>query len=329
MKIRDAFFALLIGSLFLLSVLLVRPFVSFILAAILFAVVLSPLQERLQPRLGPRISALLLTVLTVAVTILPMLVLSVIVLTQGTDATETVDRGPLLGQLQRLFDYLGLRNEIPTDTTAIARQLGDVFIGQFAGLLDATVRLSIGLSLTVFLIYYLLIDGERFVDWLQELTPLPQGIQDDLYRETTVVTWAVLKGHVLVAITQGIVGGLGFFITGVPNVVFWTFVMILFAFVPVIGVGAIWVPAVAYLFLEGRFTAAIVLLVYSGVVVSYVDNYLRAFFVEHGAKLHPAVVLVGVLGGLYFLGALGLFVGPIILAVFKATLVVAKRYYDL
>ena len=328
MKIRDAFFALLIGSLFLLTVLLIRPFISFILAAILFAVVLSPLQKRLQPTLGPRVSAFVLTVLTIAVTILPMLVVSAIVLTEGTDATESIDRRPLLRQLQRLFDYVGLSVNLPTNTATITRQLADVFIGQFAGLLDATVRLSIGLSLTVFLIYYLLIDGERFVTWLQELTPLPQEMQDDLYRETTVVTWAVLKGHVLVAITQGIVGGVGFLITGVPNALFWTFVMILFAFVPVIGVGAIWVPAVVYLFLEGRFAAALVLLVYGGVVVSYIDNYLRAIFVEHGAHLHPAVVLIGVLGGLYFLGALGLFIGPIVLAVFKATLVVADQHYD-
>jgi len=182
--------------------------------------------------------------------------------------------------------------------------------------------------LLIFLLYYLLKDGEKFVKWLRDTTPLPSDIQNQLYARVNKTTWAVIKGHVLVAVVQGLIAGLGLAITGVPNYAFWTFIMVILGFIPIIGTVVVWLPAAAYLFAIDRSAAAIFLFLYGMVIVGLTDNILRPIAVDRGSNLHPAVIIIGVIGGVYIFGAAGLFIGPIILGIFKAVLLVFKNNYE-
>lgn len=328
MNIRDAFFAVLLASLAALAWFVVRPFVSYVLAAGLLAFVLFPAQKRLGPRIGERFAAFALVAVAVAATIVPFALLSAYFLPDAAETTEEVTRRPILNRVEAAFGRFGVDVELG-DVDAISRQLLDLFVGNLSELLGTTVRVIIGLSVLVFVLYYLLVDGPTLIRWIRDLTPLSSDVQDELYGETYRVTWAVLKGHIFVGLAQGVLGGIGLFVTGVPDAFFWTVVMVLFSFVPVMGVGLVWVPAGLYLLFVGRIPAGVFLLVYGATVVSWVDNYLRAYLVDMESGLHPAVVLVGVLGGVYFMGALGLFLGPVILGVFKATVVVVDDYYGL
>ncbi|MFC4549206.1 MULTISPECIES: AI-2E family transporter [Halorussus] len=328
MNVRDAFFALLLGALAVLAALVVRPFLSYVLAAGLLAFVLHPAHRRIAPRIGERPAALGLTTLAVAAMTVPFALLTMSVLPDAAETAEEVTRRPILDRVERLFRSVGVQVELG-DVNSLSRQFADLFVGNISELLGATVKVVLGLSLLVFVLYYLLVDGERFVRWVRDLTPLPPEVQDRLYDETYEVTWAVLKGHVFVGVAQGLLCGVGFFAVGLPDALFWTVATVLFAFVPVVGVAAVWVPAGVYLLAVGNVVGGAALIVYGATVVSWVDNYLRAYLVDLGAGLHPAVVLVGVVGGVYFVGALGLFVGPIVLAVFKATATVVDDYYGL
>lgn len=328
MNVRDAFFAVLLASLAVLAWFVVRPFVSYVLAAGLLAFVLFPAQKRLGPRIGERVAAFALVVVAVAATTVPFALLSAYLLPDAAETTEQVARRPILNRVETVFGRIGVEVELG-DVEAVSRQLLDLFVGNLSELLGTTVRIIIGLSVLVFVLYYLLVDGPALIRWIRDLTPLSADVQDQLYGETYRVTWAVLKGHVFVGLAQGVLGGVGLFVAGVPDALFWTLVMVLFSFVPVMGVGLVWVPAGLYLLFVGRIPAGVFLLVYGATVVSWVDNYLRAYLVDMESGLHPAVVLVGVVGGVYFMGALGLFLGPVILAVFKATVVVVDDYYGL
>lgn len=331
MNVRDLFFALLVGVLFVLAALVVRPFLGYILAAGLLAFVLHPAQRRLAPRIGTRVSAFVLVVLAVLATTTPILLLSMSVLSDAAEAAETAEevaRRPILDRAEQLLESVGVSVEFG-DANAISRQLVDLLVGNVSELLTTTVKVALGLSLLVFVLYYLLVDGQSLIRWVRDVTPLDSEIQEELYTETNQVTWAVLKGHVFVGVVQGILGGIGFFLVGLPDALFWTVMMVLFAFVPVVGVGAVWVPGALYLLATGQVVQGVALFVYGATVVSWSDNFLRAYAVDFQAGLHPAVVLVGVVGGIYFMGALGLFLGPVILAVFKATVTVVDDYYDL
>ncbi|WP_306052286.1 AI-2E family transporter [Natronococcus wangiae] len=328
MDVRTAFFALLLVVLAAIATLILAPLLQYVLAAGLLAFVLYPAHERLESRLGPRPSALALTGVAILAAVVPVLYLSIVVLQTAFSFLNDFDEMAVVESGRELALEFGADPEAVATAEAqlvsgLEGFLGnavDVALAELIGLLNASIRMSLGLLVLVFLLYYLLVDGRMFVTWLADVAPLEDGVRDELFDEVEVVTWAVIKSHVLVAVVEGLLGGLGFYLLGVPNVAFWTVIMIVVSFLPAIGVWLVWGPAVGYLAMTADPLAAVALLLYGLAVLSVVDNYLRAIFVDRNSGLHPAVVLVGVIGGIYLLGIMGLFLGPVLLAVFKAGL---------
>ena len=337
MDVRSGFFALLVAGLGVVSYLMVDPFLQYVLAAALLAFLLTPLHGRLAPRIGPRPSAIVLTAFAFVAAVVPLLVFSFVILQtvlsflddlEESDVTEAIETVRTV-----LVEDVGLDPEHVDELELVVAEEFEAFLyaslegvlSEALGLVNRTIHMSFGLMVLVFLLYYFLVDGERFLGWIRGVTPLEDDVVDELFDEMSVVTWAVIQSHLLVAIVEGILGGIGLYVVGVSNVAFWTVVMIVVSILPIVGVWLVWGPAVAYLFVTGDVLGALFLLGYGLAVLSVVDNYLRAIFVDKGSGLHPAVVLIGVVGGIYLLGILGLFLGPILLAVFKASVTVFSR----
>lgn len=328
MKARTGFAIVLVGILAILSLFVVRPFLGYVLGAILLAFVFTPLQRRLAPAVGSQVAAIALVTLAAVAVIGPVVLLVTVGFVEVESLPTSVD------------DLTALRSVQSTVANALGIQVGPLLDRLFEGLTsgiaertsqiaEAGVHAFLGLLLLVFLLYYLLKDGDAFVRWTKRVTPLPKTVQDELYDEAEDATWAVLKGHIFVAFVQGFVAGLGLFATGVPNAAFWTGVMVFLALVPIVGVAPVLGGAAVYLAMEGRVLAGVLVVVYGLTIVALIDDYLRALVIDKGSSLHSAVILLGVFGAAYFLGPIGLFVGPIILALFKATVEVFTDYYDL
>ena len=340
MEVRTGFFALIVVVLGAVGFLIVAPFLQYVLAAALLAFILYPAHERLAPRVGPRVSAGILTAVAFVAAIVPIVVFSLIILSTAVEYLERVEGSDVEDVIDSvrtvLVDDFGMD---PATVDELEAVVADEFeaalysgteavLGEIVSLVNTLIHTSFGLMLLVFVLYYFLVDGERFLAWTRQVTPLDGDVQDELFDEIETVTWAVIQSHLLVAIVEGILGGIGLYLVGISNVGFWTVVMIVVSILPVIGVWLVWAPAVGYLALTGDPLGALFLLAYGVAVLSVVDNYLRAYFVDRGSDLHPATVLVGVLGGIYLLGVLGLFLGPILLAVFKASLTVFSRNWN-
>jgi len=328
MNARTGFAVVLVGTLAVLSVLVVEPFLSYILGAMLLAFTLSPLQRRLAPAVGPRVAAFALVGLAVVLVVVPL----VLLVTAGVGEIErlptSVEQLPALEPIRdRVERRLGI--EIGPLVDRLAGSVTSGIADRTSAAASAGLHAFLGVLLLVFLLYYFLKDGDELVGWAKAVTPLPRDVQDDLYREAEDATWAVLKGHVLVAAVQGFVSGLGLFAFGVPNAGFWTVVMMVLAVIPIVGVAPVLGGATVYLVAEGRLLAAGLLVVYGMSAVAVTDDYLRALVIDRESSLHSGVILLGVLGAVYFVGAIGIFVGPIILALFKATVEVFSDYYDL
>ena len=328
MKARTGFAVALVGILAILSFFVVRPFLGYVLGAILLAFVFTPLQRRLAPTVGSQVAAVALVTLAAVLVVGPVVLLVTVGFVEVESLPTSVDDLTALRSVQATVENtLGIR---------VGPLLDRLFEGLTSGLAERTSQIAeagvhafLGLLLLVFLLYYLLKDGDDFVRWTKRVTPLPRDVQDELYDEAEDATWAVLKGHIFVAFVQGFVAGLGLFATGVPNAAFWTGVMVFLALVPIVGVAPVLGGAAVYLALEGRTLAGVLVVVYGLTIVALVDDYLRALVIDKGSSLHSAVILLGVFGAAYFLGPIGLFVGPIILALFKATVEVFTDYYDL
>ncbi|WP_266078258.1 AI-2E family transporter [Haladaptatus caseinilyticus] len=329
MNRERGFLLFLIVVFGLLALLLVKPFLQFVLAAILLSYVLYPLQRRLAPRIGPRVSALFLLIVTTLVVLVPVATLLFVAAQQALEIFGAILRGdPQILELLRLVErYTGIviegrniREFIPSDGTS---QLLQNAMSIFGGISDALI----GITVLAFLLYYLLVDGDTFLRWVRRSTPLPASVQDELYGEMNRVMWGVLVGNVLVAVVQGMLTGVGLAIAGVPGVVFWTVVTTLLSLLPLIGASVVWLPASAYLFFANRPVSAAFLFVYGTFVVSLSDNYLRPVVSGHEARLNPGLLVVGIFGGVYAFGFMGLFFGPIVLGVLRSLVTVFAREY--
>jgi predicted PurR-regulated permease PerM len=139
----------------------------------------------------------------------------------------------------------------------------------------------------------------------------------------------VLVSHVFTAVAQGVVAGIGLVVLGVPNAVFWTAAMVILAVLPIIGSFLVWGPAALYLFSIGQPLAGGVLFVYGLIVVSLCDDFLRPLVIERytESRLNPGAIVLGVIGGVYLLGFIGIFFGPVIIGSLRAVLDVYRREY--
>ncbi|ARS88625.1 AI-2E family transporter [Natrarchaeobaculum aegyptiacum] len=330
MDVRTGFLALVLAITGAIVFLLVAPLLQYVLAAGLLAFVCYPIHRRLRARVDERLSALAVTGLAIVTAVFPILILSVFLVGSVIEFLDSLEELTILETIRETALEFGVEEAILDELEAellaeFEPSLGgivEVALAEAIGLLNASVRLGFGLLVLVFVLYYLLVDGRAFVDWVGSVAPLSPGVREELFDEIETVTWAVIYSHVLVAVVEGVLGGLGFYLLGVPNVAFWTVVMMLVSFLPAIGIWLVWGPGVVYLALTAGPLPALVLLLYGVAVLSVVDNYLRAIFVDRGSGVHPAIVLVGVIGGIYLFGVVGLFLGPVLLAAFKAGLTV-------
>lgn len=331
MNLKKAFLLSLILVLGFITFLMIEPFTGFVLIAVILSFVSYPLYKRLEPYIGPHLSSGLVLTLTILLAVVPFIFVSLVVIEDATQLSQDLNESELVN-VTRAEDFIkehtGQDIALSDLSNNFFSNFSDITFGGVSELFSAVTHFSIGIFFMIFLIFYFLKDGATLVSWIKGVTPMPDDLQDMLYHRVEKTTWAVVKGHVLVAIIQGIIAGAGLVVTGVPNWGFWTFMMIILAFIPIIGTVLVWGPASIYLFLTGQPSAAILLSIYGFLIVNLVDNFLRPLIVDRGADLHPAVILVGVIGGIYVFGIAGLFVGPIVIGVFKSALIVFKNHYD-
>jgi predicted PurR-regulated permease PerM len=169
-----------------------------------------------------------------------------------------------------------------------------------------------------FTLFYFLVDGARAINYLTRLSPLRDEHDRMLMKKFVSISRATIKGTLLVGIVQGILGGLAFWIVGVPSPLIWGMIMVFFSVIPMIGAGIIWFPAGVILLLLGNIWQGLFVLGVGLGVVSTIDNILRPKLVGRDTHMHPLLVFFATLGGLSFFGLLGFIIGPIIVALFLA-----------
>jgi len=318
------------------SLLVVWPFFGYVALAVLLAYTLFPLQRRLAPRVGPRKSAAVLMAASGVLFALPLALLLRVVVQQALAAVESVrsaDLGEEVESMRRVVvDATGV-DPVEYVDRALEEVAGLVqsgvtrVVGEASGVLGGVSKLTLGATIFGFTLYYLLVSGESTVAWFRDVTPLPERVQGELLAELDRLTYAVLITTLLIAVVQAVLTGAALFVLGFSNVLFWTMLAVVFGVLPFVGSVFIWLPAGVYLLVTGRLVGGAALLVYGFGVVNLTDNYLRPVVGGRSAQLNPAVLVLGMFGGLLVFGFVGIFVGPVVLG-FTRTLVrvVAREY---
>jgi predicted PurR-regulated permease PerM len=182
-------------------------------------------------------------------------------------------------------------------------------------------RIILNFFVIFFTMFYFLKDGPRLIRLSNKIFGMDEHRHTFIVRRLRQVLHGTIHGYLIVAIIQGILGGLGFWLFGVPSPIFWGFIMSFLAIIPFLGTGLIWAPASLFMILDGVFqdsTSTIIkgvgLLAYGLIIVSSSDNILRPKLMGDKAKVHPGIILLGTLGGVFFFGIIGVIAGPLILS---------------
>lgn len=169
-----------------------------------------------------------------------------------------------------------------------------------------------------FTLFYFLIDGKGALKQLMRLSPLRNEHDRLLVQKFVSISRATLKGTIVVGIIQGILGGITFWICGIPSPAIWGLVMILFSIIPMVGSALIWVPASIILFFLGEVWQSIFMLSVGFGIISVIDNVFRPKLVGKDTEMHPLLILFATLGGISVFGLPGFIIGPIIVSLFMA-----------
>ena len=327
---EQTFFIFTICAAFLGAFFLLFPFLHYLFFALLLTYVLHPLKRRMQLRIRNRsVVAILLILLILVAIILPVVYITTKLVTEVRATVSKVNESPERDvYLEKAERWIERVTGEPADLHAYRNQLVSqvrAFLVRVApNLLGSISELLLGFFIMLFVMFYSLQSGRGSFERVRAIIPLAPNLKDKLIDEIKSVTWAVVYGQVVTALIQGSLGGLGFLMFGVPNAVLWGFVMIVLSFIPLVGTPLIWAPAGIFLILSGATARGIGLLLWGGILVMNVDNFLKPRLISGQSNIHPVVVLLGVLGGLKLFGFIGLVAGPLTLALLIALL----RFYE-
>lgn len=183
---------------------------------------------------------------------------------------------------------------------------------------QSTLQLTISLGIMLYTLFFLFRDGPAIMAAIRRCSPLSQDHTARIIDRFASVVRATIKGNVIIAVVQGFLGGMIFWLLGIHPALLWGFAMMLLSLLPVVGAAIIWFPFGIFLLLSGEMTKGLILLAYGMLVISVVDNLLRPALVGRDLRLPDYVVLISTLGGLAVAGANGFVLGPMIAALFFA-----------
>ncbi len=321
------------------------PFIDTIIFAIVLAAIASPLHgwamQRL--RLGPTTAALAVTLLVAICVLIPATLFMGGLVGQAKEALAQfnlwlrehdpkalVQEGAaseLVRRAQELLPFVDLSQfDITTRMLSATQALGQRILTMSTQLLGNAVVFLIHFTITIFFLFYLLLHGKDWLDKLVALVPMRTEQVEAVVERLGKVCKAVLVGGLLVALLQGVVGGVGMALMGLPGL-FWGTMMAFASLIPVLGTGLIWVPAALFLLLVGRWEAAIFLAAWCAFIVVQIDTFLRPYFMKGSTQVPVFFIFLSVLGGVNAFGPAGILYGPLILSFATAMLRIYGQEY--
>jgi predicted PurR-regulated permease PerM len=326
------FFAAFLFLLYQLYLVLAGFLAPIIWAAIL-AMLFSPLYTIVLRWCGGRetLAALTMTLLVTTVIVLPTVSLSSVITRESaslyTRLSEWVSSGELNESIQRLrASRLGrlfvLARGYEIDWSAAARSSVDAASGLVVAQVTSVARniavFLLDFTIMLFTLFFLFRDGERMYRRLHGLIPLDPVHKDAIFTGLYQTLSAVTQGMVATALAQGFLTWVALWALGLPYTAFLGVLAGFLSLVPFVGAAGVWLPCTIYLFATGDLVRAIILLVYGSLVISMVDNVLRPLLIGGQTRLPTLFLFFGILGGVQVYGVLGIFLGPVLLAIVVA-----------
>ncbi|MNM93025.1 putative inner membrane protein [compost metagenome] len=312
------------------------PFYGAVFWAVILGIVFAPLQSRLQLKFGwqRNLTSLCTLSICLVIAILPVIIISALLVQEGASLYKSVESGELdiagyVSQFkhslppyfQHLLDRFGMGelNGLREKIVKSAMTGGQALASKAFSFGQGTFEFIVSFFIMLYLLFFFLRDGAELARKVRQAVPLQEQQKRRLQLKFNRVVRATVKGNLLVAITQGALGGLIFWFLDVPSVLLWAVLMAFLSLLPAVGAGIVWVPVAAFFLLTGAIWQGVVLVLFGVLVIGLVDNLLRPLLVGKDTRMPDYMILISTLGGLAIFGLNGFVIGPLIAALFMSS----------
>ena len=334
-KLQDRTFLLLLIAVSIAFLAILWPYYEAVFWGVALAILFAPLHRRLLARMPQRrnLAALCTLLLCLVLVILPVTLLGIALVQEASHLYERIRSGQLnfgayfqqvinampswaMGWLDRM--QLTSVSALQDKLSAVSVQASQLIATRALNIGQNTLQFVVSLGVMLYLLFFLLRDGRSLATRIRNAIPLKESQKTNLSSKFTTVIRATLKGNLMVASCQGLLGGLIFWTLGVQGPILWGVLMAFLSLLPAIGAGLIWAPVAIYFLATGALWQAAILTAFGVAVIGMVDNVLRPILVGRDTKMPDYVILISTLGGMTLLGLNGFVIGPVIAALFMA-----------
>lgn len=328
-------FLILLTAVSLGFLWILLPFYGAIFWGAILAIIFNPLYRRLLARFRgrPNLASFITLLIIILIVIIPVIMVTGSLIQEGAATYKRISTGQL--NLGSYFEQI--MNALPPSVHEVLMRfgVGDIFslreklstaimtgskalASQAVNVGQNTFEFLVGLALMLYLLFFLLRDGAQLARQSKQLIPLSEVHQQHLFRKFATVVRATVKGNIVVAATQGALGGMIFWFLGIQGPLLWGVVMAVLSLLPAVGAALIWLPVAVYFLVTGAIWQGTTLILFGVLVIGLVDNILRPLLVGKDTKIPDYVILISTLGGLAVFGLNGFVIGPLFAALFIA-----------
>lgn len=329
---------MLLVGLLVLTFLIIRPYLIPLLTSAALAYIFYPLYDWLNRYIKrPNISAAIISILIILLVLMPISLILFQLSKEANVSYILIKDKVITG---RIFDIecsgdgwfcemlKDLKSFMQKPTTRYYLEDGlkkvTVFIaeGAFNFVVSLPKRL-LDVFITFFMIFFLFRDGKEFIKSVEKAAPLRKNFRQKIFNQLHELTRAIIYGIFVIAVVEGIIAAVTFKLFDVSSPILWGLVVFILALLPAVGGAVVWVPAMLIKFFSGKPLLAIGILV-GGSIVSSIDTFLKPKVIGSKAKVHPVVILLGVLGGLSLFSLIGVIIGPLILVLLITVIKISR-----
>jgi predicted PurR-regulated permease PerM len=310
--------AVILAILIVLAFFLLKPILLSIIVGFILAFSFTPTYNWLNKYIKSKnICSFLICFSLILLIILPIWFLTPVLINQSVKFYLTFQEVDFITPLKNIFPSLFASEEFSIEIgfaiKSFVTNTTNSLVNLFSQLIFNFPNLFLQFLVAFFTFFFVLKDKEKVISYIKSLLPFSKDVEKKLFKSSKDITSSVIYGQIIIGVVQGIFAGLGFFIFGVPNALLLTLFAALAGIIPIIGPAIIWVPVAIYLFVTGDTFSALGIVIF-GFFSSTVDNFLRPMFIAKRTMMHPALILIGMIGGFFLFGVLGFILGPLIIA---------------
>jgi len=328
------FFLFLFFVSILLTGKLIAPFFDIIILGLVFTSIFIPIYKFFLKKFSVTLSSIITCSIIFFVIFVPVLFFIGILSKEAYDLYSMAKDAVLRNQLKQLlqnnhaleiindfFANMGFQTSLSWDDfinhiSDIGKFIGLSMFQQASFIASNVFKIISYFCLMLIVVFYLLIDGEKFASYIYNLSPLPDEHNKKILKKFKDMAGAVLIGNGLASLIQGICGGIVFFIFGLNSPFLWGVIMGFLAFLPIVGIGLVLIPSGFFLMLNQRILAGIFMILFYGILSLGIEYVFKPKIVGDRVKIHPLVIFFAIIGGLKLYGILGIIYGPLIITLF-------------